>query len=262
MITGTPPTVGWWYVNVSVSDSYSTTWQNFTLTGLNTAPSITSSGITNWPHGTMYYYDANASDVNSDDLSWYLEGNCTTYLQINATTGMVNGTLLIPGYWYVNISVSDSWSTVWQNFSLYTHNAAPYFTTSPILTGTNGTAYYYDANVHDNNSDVVTFTLIDSPEWLFVDEDTGEVEGTCTLPGDYAIHLRIFDGYVYSWQNWTLNISEPGPPVPPSAPPADMSGITLLIMLGAIGLGAFVLVRRITDHGKPAKKPKEKEKKK
>jgi hypothetical protein len=210
----------------------------------------------------MYYYDVNASDVNSDVLSWYLEGNCTTYLQINATTGVVNGSLPIKGWWYVNISVRDSWSTVWQNFSLYTDNDAPYFTTSPILTGTNGTAYYYDANVHDNNSDVVTFTLIDSPEWLFVDEDTGEVEGTCTLPGDYDIHLRIFDGYVYQWQNWTLNISEPPPPAPPSEPAPDMSGFTLLIMLGAIGLGAFVLVRRITDHGKPAKKPKEKGKKK
>lgn len=254
VISGILPTVGWWYVNVSLTDSWITVWQNYTVTGLNTAPSFTSSGITEWQHGTMYYYDANANDVNSDVLSWHLEGNCTTYLEINSTSGVVNGTLPIMGYWLVNISASDSWSTVWQNFTVFTLNAAPYFTTSPVLTGTNGTAYYYDANVHDNNSDAITFALIDSPGWLFVDEDTGEVEGTCTLPDDYAVHLRIFDGFVYRWQNWTLTISEPAPPGSPDAP-SNMPCLTTLIMIGAVGFGALIVFRRVTDHDKPAKKP-------
>ena len=160
------------------------------------------------------------------------------------------------GWWYVNISIYDGYNTVGQNFTLTALNSAPYFTTSPVLMGTNGTAYYYQAEADDNNSDVITFTLVDSPEWLFVDENTGEVEGTCTLPGDYAIYLKV-DGQNESWQNWTLTISEPLPPAPPAAPAPDMSGFTLLIMLGAIGFGAFVVFRRITEHGKPAKKPED-----
>jgi hypothetical protein len=212
----------------------------------------------------MYYYDANASDVNSDVLSWYLEGNCTVYLVINSATGVVNGSLPIMGYWFVNISASDSWSTIWQNVSVCTLNAAPYFTTSPILVGTVNVSYYYHANAHDNNSDTLVYSLVDSPEWAFVDPSTGEVEGTSTLPGDYDFHLRVWDGYVFTWQNWT-QVDDYAPPPAPPTPPSGASGISLLIMLGVIGLGALVVMRRMSERGKPAKKPepnKEKKEKK
>jgi hypothetical protein len=81
------------------------------------------------------------------------------------------------------------------------------------------------------------------------------------LPDDYAVCLRIFDGFVYRWQNWTLTISEPVPPDTPG-PRQDVSAVTLLIMLAVIGFGAFVVFRRVTEHKKPAKKPEKKERKK
>jgi hypothetical protein len=226
VVSGVVPTVGWWYLNVSVSDSNSTTWQYHILTGLNTAPSFTSSGITEWQNGTEYIYDANADDINSDSLTWYLEGNGTVYFEIDSATGVVNGTILQMGSWYVNISVSDSWSTSWQNFTVVSLNTAPSFTTNPPLTLTIGNPYYYDANTDDINLDTITYELVDGPPvWAFVDENTGEVEGTPVLIGDYEIHLRAFDGLAYTWQNWTLTVSEEStPPVtPPNNPPVNPS---------------------------------------
>jgi len=205
---------------VSVSDSNSTTWQYYVLTGLNTAPSFTSSGITEWQNGTEYVYDANADDVNSDSLTWDLEGNCTVYFEINPTTGVVNGTILQMGWWYVNISVSDSWSTIWQNFTVISLNTPPAFTTTPIVTLTLGNPYYYNADCADINGDTIIFELMGTPPaWIFVDRNTGEVEGTPTLAGNYEIHLRAFDGYSYSWQNWTLTVSEYSPPPNPAPQP-------------------------------------------
>lgn len=226
MVTGTPPTVGWWYVNVSVSDAWSTTWQSYVLTGLNTAPSFTSSGITEWQNGTEYVYDANGNDANSDVLVWSLEGN-GTFLQINSTTGFVNGTIPVMGWWYVNISLSDSWSTVWQNFTVYSLNTAPSITTSPGLTGAPGVEYSYDANANDLNGDNIEWAATEKPIWLVVDPVTGQCTGIPVIEGNYDVELVAWDGTTYSYQNWTIAVSIPvEPPVTPPINPPDSGGPT------------------------------------
>jgi hypothetical protein len=226
VVSGIVPTVGWWYLNVSVSDSNSTTWQYHILTGLNTAPSFSSSEITEWQNGTEYVYDANADDINFDSLVWYLEGNGTVYFSIDPVTGEVSGTILQMGWWYCNISASDSWSTVWQNFTATALNTAPSFSTSPSLTLVIGLPYYYNADCTDINGDTLYFELIDSPPaWAFVGWTSGEVEGTPTLTGNYDLHLRAFDGLSYAWQNWTLVVSEEEEePTEPPTPPVNPSG--------------------------------------
>jgi hypothetical protein len=57
-----------------------------------------------------------------------------------------------------------------------------------------------------------------------VDENTGEVEGTPVLIGDYEIHLRAFDGLAYAWQNWTVTVSEYQEPTEPVTPPVNPTG--------------------------------------
>ncbi len=223
VVSGTPPTVGWWYVNVSVIDDNSwVTWQNYTLTGLNTAPSFTSSGITEWQNGTEYVYDANANDVNSDGLTFSLEGNCTVYFQINPTTGVVNGTILQMGWWYCNISVNDTWSITWQNFTVYALNTPPDITTSPGLTGAPGVEYSYDANASDLNGDTVEWATTEKPIWLVVDPVTGICTGIPVINGNYDVKLVAFDGLAYDWQNWTIVVSDVPPP-PPVTPPSGAS---------------------------------------
>jgi len=214
VITGTVPTVGWWYVNVSVSDAWSTTWQSYVLTGLNTAPTFTSSGITEWQNGTLYYYDANGNDINSDTLAWAIEGNGTSFLSIDPLTGEVGGMLPSMGWWYVNISLSDSWSTVWQNYTLYALNTAPVITTIPGTTGEPGTEYSYDANATDLNGDTIVWDATEKPIWLVVDPVTGECTGIPVIDGSYDVELRAFDGLAYDWQNWTIVVTTFVPPEP------------------------------------------------
>jgi hypothetical protein len=256
-ITGFPHIIGDFTANVSVTEGANVAWQNWSLHIYTNTPVIDSTEVTEWQNGTGYIYDVHAHDPENEILTWTLDGNCTAFLSMDTFTGNVtNITGIIPqmGWWFVNISVNDGFTWRYQNFTLTALNSAPYFTTSPLLTKLVNTSYYYHANADDNNSDLITYELVDSPEWLFVDLNTGEVEGTATIAGDYAIHLKVMDWSSITWQNWTLSITEvPVPSIPTT--PTDNSGIMLLITLGVIGLGAFVVLGKLTSKGKSVKKP-------
>lgn len=250
-ITGIPHKIGDFSANISVFDSVNTAWQNWSLHIYTNMPIIDSTPIETWQNGTAYLYEVHAHDPENETLAWVLEGNCTPFLMIDATVGNITnitGSVPSMGWWYVNVSVFDGYNVVWQNFTLTALNTAPSFTTSPVISGEKNVSYYYNANAEDLNNDTLTFSLVEEPGWIFIDEVTGEVEGTPTEYGVFSIKLRIFDGIVYSWQNYTLTIPAPEPPVPPIVPPEQspsLIGVIMMMTILALAMGLmFPLAKR------------------
>jgi hypothetical protein len=218
-VTGTPDFAGDYFVNVTADDGENPpAYQNFSLSVTTTPPSFTSSPIESWQHGTTYTYDADATDPEGEDLLFDLEGNGTAFLTIIPGTGVVSGIPPAVGYWHVNISVTDYTHVVWQNFTLSGLNTNPTITTSPVLVGYIGVPYYYDLDATDANSDGITYDLYEHPTWLFIDDVTGEIEGTPTLADTYDVKARAYDGYGYTWQNYSIVVGETPPEEPPEEP--------------------------------------------
>jgi hypothetical protein len=242
-VSGTPHQAGDYEVDISAFDGELITWQNFTLHVTTTAPSFTSSPIETCQNGTEYSYDADASDPESETLTFALTGNAT-YLTINATTGVVNGTMGPLGWYYVNISVTDGAFTVWQNFTLTSLNTPPSFTSSPDLTADLGAPYYYDANADDINGDLVNYSLGAHPAWMFINEATGEVEGTPSGYWSWLVQVGAFDGTAWTWQEFTVVCEEEQPYVPPEESPS-LIGVIMMMVILALAMGLmFPLTKR------------------
>lgn len=213
-VNGTVSVEGDYSVTVWVNDTYGGDMEAWALSVDNEAPYFTSTPIYSAANGSYYEYDANASDPNpGSTITYSLETNCTD-LVVDAETGVVNGTLTLVGSYFVNVTASDGTLATSQNYTLTVTNTLPVFTTSPGLEGVLGVPYYFDADATDANGDVLEFDVYEGPVWLFVDAATGEVEGTPTTTGAFAVKIRAFDGYGYSWLNWTLTVpAEEEPPV-------------------------------------------------
>jgi hypothetical protein len=118
------------------------------------------------------------------------------------------------GWWYVNISLSDSWSTTYQNYTLYALNTAPVITTTPDTTCYTGDPYFYDADATDLNGDTITWDATEKPVWLVVDPTNGQCTGIPVVDGNYDVKLRAFDGISYDYKNWTIVVTTYVPPIP------------------------------------------------
>jgi hypothetical protein len=82
----------------------------------NDAPYFTSTAPTTGVVDTLFSYDANANDNETDTLTFALEGNITGWATIVESTGVVSGTPTETGSFYMNISVDDGINpSVWQN---------------------------------------------------------------------------------------------------------------------------------------------------
>jgi len=215
ILTGTCPiTPGSYTVNLWVNDSYSgSDFYTFELIvdapPSNSPPSFTSSPISQWQHGQNYEYAAACEDPEEDPIDWALEGNCTSFLAItpNGFTASIHGLVPSMGYWQVNISIDDSHNPfVWQNFTLTALNQGPYFTSEPENQTYVNESYEYLPTTQDNNSDELTFSLVDSPSWLSVNATTGRLNGTPTTNSTYDVHLQVTDGLITGWQNFTITV--------------------------------------------------------
>lgn len=220
-VSGTPHQAGSYYVNVTASDGINPpAYQNYTLYVTSAAPSFTSSPIDEWQNNTFYSYNADATDSENEYLNFSLEGNATGFLSIHQYLGYVNGTAPYVGWYLVNISVFDGVNIAWQNFTLYSLNTAPTITSSPVLIGTPGVNYYYNALATDINNDTIQWAATENPVWLVVDPTNGQCTGIPVIEGNYDVKLVVWDGTTYSWQNWTIVVVIPA--TPPVTPPADI----------------------------------------
>jgi hypothetical protein len=219
----------------------------FTLHILNRAPMITSTGNASQQEGTYLAYQIVADDDDGDSLSYALSTNASAWASISG--GWVNGTATGIGWYEFTVWANDSYggsdSDHWHlEVTAGPANEPPYFTSSPIDTGYNNTAYLYNANGVDPEGQPLTFTLYgNGTSWLSYGSANGSIWGYPTILGWYYCNLSLSDGVNEVWQNWTLTISESIPSLPSgSGGPFTLSiGVMVLI---AILAATMVMVWR------------------
>ncbi len=226
IISGTPNNdeVGEYWVNVSVDDGDSGfAFTNYTLIVLNVndRPEITTVDVTTTNSNILYTVDYNATDIDSplSQLSWSLTTNAT-WLDIDATTGVLSGTPTDAdaGWFNVNVTVNDGdGSQDWQDFILtviYSGgiiNQPPLITTTDVVSATVNEMYYVDYDATDDRTslDLLTWQLNTDASWLSLATSTGILSGTPAIGdvGAYWVNVSVGDGEGgFDSHNFTLTV--------------------------------------------------------
>jgi hypothetical protein len=190
--------------------------QNFTVTVAE--PYFTSSPILIAWEDHAYSY---TPTVNTTVTSWGHTTNGSAWIAQNSGTGEIYGTpdntYSEQSYW-INISASTLYDgTIYQNYSIFVHNYAPQFTSTPPTTGTVHVNITYNANTDDegvgvpggnysgvstNFTDPYTFNLT-----------TGVLTITVLHSGSFWFNITADDqtgaGNATSWQNFTVTVGVP-----------------------------------------------------
>jgi hypothetical protein len=180
---------------------------------VNNAPSIISTEVTVSNEGQPYAYSLQAIDRDADSLTY--TATAPAWLTIDAN-GLLAGT---PGSTdvgdnAVTLTVSDGTDSATQSFTIVVvaalpNNVAPTFTSTPSLMGAVDEAYTYTATGEDLNFDDITFGSVTLPDWATFNTDTGVLEGTPTVAGDYDVELTLDDGEITTSQTFVIDVVGP-----------------------------------------------------
>ncbi|BAY62588.1 YD repeat protein [Calothrix brevissima NIES-22] len=167
---------------------------------LNTAPQFITDPDVEAVISKTYTYAAQAKDVNNDTLTYSLllspEG-----MEIDSATGKItwDTDTVENGNYTVSVQVADSRG----GFNLQNYiveaiapppNRPPVFTSTPIVDARVNTAYQYQAIASDPDSDNLTFSLVNSPQGMTIDENTGLISWTPNLTTETEVRLKVEDG--------------------------------------------------------------------
>ena len=143
-----------------------------------------------------------------------IDGDLTDEIIIDSSNVDTN----VVGTYLVTYNVEDSsgnWAitkirTVYVVSSTPT-NHAPEITSSPVTSVTEGNNYYYDVDAEDDENDDLTYSLTeDSPDWLDINPNTGEITGTAPLVSSteyYTVTVEVSDGNGgFDTQTYTLKV--------------------------------------------------------
>jgi len=206
--------VGSFYVNISSYDTNnSSSFHNFTLIVMNTAPNILTTNIIRANEEEKYYIDYSSDDDKQGIITWFLKTNAS-WLTINPLTGVLSGT---PddkdiGQFWINISVNDgNGGTNWTNFTLivYNMNEYPIITSKPIIDAYVDKDYYYSISVSDEDSnDDLQFFLIKCPFGMTINRSIGTIHW---IPiqgqeGKNDIIIKVTDSLFEVFQYYNITV--------------------------------------------------------
>jgi len=155
---------------------------------------------------------ANDDDFNSLTFS---AQNLPIGLSIDATSGIISGTIRAAGIFTVSILVtdgndsSDSSSFVWQV------NTPPTLSTPSAQNNLIGNAVSLAISASDADNDPLTYSAGNLPSNLTIDPNSGLISGTLTTADTYSVIIIVDDGRGGSATatiNWTVSHPPNNPP--------------------------------------------------
>ena len=186
---------------------------------VNHAPVITSVPISQVNEGQSYSYDVQATDADSDTLTYSLTEK-PVWLSINSATGLISGVAPLVSSntnFDVTVKVSDGTDFDTQTYVLTVKNIPcphinhdPVITSSPITSITEGNIYTYDVQATDSDGDDLTYSIIDAPGWLHINSNSGIISGTAPLVSsdtNFDVEVEVSDGNGgIDTQSYTLKV--------------------------------------------------------
>jgi hypothetical protein len=208
VLTWHPSQVGQYEFEILVSDGQNEVAQKFSLNVLppitiNTPPVITSVLTSGAMKDRGYVYQATASDVDGDNITWSIDtmgipveaiGVDGDALRIDADTGILTWTPRVAGVYTFKIIVSDGTDSVAQIITLpVANNAPPVITNLPTNTvGQVGEEYVAQILADDPNGDALTYKLENAPDGLTISDD-GTITWSEPVAGRYTVAVIATD---------------------------------------------------------------------
>lgn len=213
-------------VTVKVSDGTLDVIQSFAIKvkAVNHAPTINSIPVTTATVGVTYVYGVNATDPDNDVLTYSL----TAYpsgMTISSATGLVMWTSIAEGNYAVVVKASDGALSDTQSFTIKVSkppapppvNHAPIITSTPNLTTIVGVKYTYTIKATDPEGDPIIYSLVSGPTGMTFN-GIATISWTPVLGqiGANGVTVKASDGKKDTIQNFTITVSKPSVPTPPS----------------------------------------------
>ncbi|MEM7333788.1 MAG: putative Ig domain-containing protein [Chloroflexota bacterium] len=194
----------------------------------NEPPNVTSPGNQLNQINDVVSLQIEASDPTNDPLTYEATG-LPTGLSINATTGLISGTVTEINTFAVEITVSDdrngSTSILFSWQVTEVPNNPPLITNPGDQTNTVNDTVSLAIEATDADDDSLTFSAQNLPTGLSINEDSGLISGTATSVGSFATVVTVSDGedsadVVFAW-----TINEPPNTPPDVTTPSDQVNI-------------------------------------
>lgn len=215
---------GTYTVTVTIRDHYKTVTKSFDLTvdNKNRAPDVTDPSIddsqTYRTIDSIICIGGTASDLDGDGTTssyrWYRSDNLVSGETNDILDCSISGHCDKDDEIYCEQRVtdddSDPLSSDWKASNKVTiANTAPSITTSATTSATEDSAYAYDVNANDIDSDTLTYSLTTTPSGMSIDSSTGEITWTPnnTHVGDNDVVVEVTDGTATDTQSFTISIS-------------------------------------------------------
>ncbi len=221
LISWTPDAEGLYDVVVEAANVAGTDVQSFTINVVAgpEAPVITSTPGTSVVVNELYTYDVEATGnpVPTFSLTTFPAG-----MTINATTGLIQWTATAVGDYDVTVVASNGVDPdAVQSFVVTVLGIAPSFTSTPVLTGTYGVAYSYDADA--DGIPAPTFALTTAPAGMAIDA-AGLITWTPDDVGDFDVVIEASNVAGTAVQSFTITVGGIAPTFTSTAPAGGVVG--------------------------------------
>jgi len=181
------------------------------MTLMNNPPVVTSLPGLLALEDSVYHYDVEAIDPDSDALLYSLNQS-PLGMAIDPVTGLITW---IPdddalGNNSVVVQVSDGENTAYQSFVVQVVgvNDAPIIISEPITSAFILLRYAYDVNANDPEGNQITYSLVQSPARMTINSATGLILWRPLVRdrGNHTIIVKASDSLNYSLQTYVLKV--------------------------------------------------------
>ena len=165
-----------------------------------------------------------ASDPNGTAVTFGAAG-LPPGLGVNASTGVISGTVTTTGTYGVTVTASDGSLTASQAFSwtVTPANRAPVLTQPANQTGAEGAAVSLALVASDPDGNALTYSATGLPTGLAISAATGVISGTpaAASASAYTVTVTVSDGSLTAGSTFTWTITAGSAPITITLAPAD-----------------------------------------